>query len=267
MNATPARQADPLPAPGCGRFSRHLAGQRRRLRRLLPRRLLDAESPRRRDVRRDGPPRAGRRAALLLARRRGQRRRQRRGAQAGRHPGHRRRRRRPLRPRTAPAASRPRRRHGRHGRPARRGSTPSRTASATVDDREEPRIDFGFFNQRSDDTDAAVCSHLRRALEQCDAVIFNQQVPGGLSDDVHRRSQRAVRRVPATGSCCATRGTTAPRFSARLPQDQRRRGRRLNGVALEPASTPALPDLEAFAAASSPNRASPCSSHAAHAAS
>ena len=47
---------------------------------------------------------------------------------------------------------------------------------------EEPRLDFGFFNERGGDTDAAVLSHLRRAIEQCDAVIFNQQVPGGLSE-------------------------------------------------------------------------------------
>jgi sugar/nucleoside kinase (ribokinase family) len=49
-------------------------------------------------------------------------------------------------------------------------------------DGEAPRIDFGFFNRRSEDTDRAILAHLRQALEKCDAVAFNQQVPGSLSD-------------------------------------------------------------------------------------
>ena len=92
------------------------------------------------------------------------------------------------------------------------------------DDQEAPRLDFGFFNERSEDTDAAVLSHLRQAVEQCDAVIFNQQVPGGLSEafiaglnalfDACEEQDRAVRRAALRGP-----------VQACLPQDQRRRGR------------------------------------------
>ena len=47
-----------------------------------------------------------------------------------------------------------------------------------LEDEEQPRIDFGFFNRRSLDTDQQLIAHLKNALNQFDAVIFNQQVPG-----------------------------------------------------------------------------------------
>lgn len=50
-------------------------------------------------------------------------------------------------------------------------------------DQEQPRIDFGFFNKRSRETDEAILAALREALETCDAVIFNQQVPGSIPND------------------------------------------------------------------------------------
>jgi len=50
-------------------------------------------------------------------------------------------------------------------------------------DQEQPRIDFGFFNKRSLETDQAILAALRDALESCDAVIFNQQVPGSIPNE------------------------------------------------------------------------------------
>jgi len=47
-----------------------------------------------------------------------------------------------------------------------------------LEDKEQPRIDFGFFNRRSKETDQQLIAHLKNALKQFDAVIFNQQVPG-----------------------------------------------------------------------------------------
>jgi rfaE bifunctional protein kinase chain/domain len=49
-------------------------------------------------------------------------------------------------------------------------------------DKELPRIDFGFFNCRSAEMEDAVIAKLRQLLPQADALIFNQQVPGSLSD-------------------------------------------------------------------------------------
>lgn len=52
-----------------------------------------------------------------------------------------------------------------------------------LDGKEQPRIDFGFFNKRSKLTDDTIISSLIDALQTFDAVIFNQQVPGSLNND------------------------------------------------------------------------------------
>jgi len=56
-------------------------------------------------------------------------------------------------------------------------------AKRYLDDEEQPRIDFGFCNIRSKQTDNALLAGIRNALQTCDAVIFNQQVPGSLNND------------------------------------------------------------------------------------
>lgn len=48
-------------------------------------------------------------------------------------------------------------------------------------DEEEPRIDFGVFNNRSEKTDKIIIDALDRTLQSSDALIFNQQVPGSIS--------------------------------------------------------------------------------------
>ena len=48
---------------------------------------------------------------------------------------------------------------------------------------EEPRIDFGVYNQRSLETDELILSSIQSALESCDALIFNQQVVGSITND------------------------------------------------------------------------------------
>jgi rfaE bifunctional protein kinase chain/domain len=52
-----------------------------------------------------------------------------------------------------------------------------------LDGREEPRIDFGFFNQRHPATDQALLDGMRKALETADALIVNQQVPGSITNE------------------------------------------------------------------------------------
>ncbi len=56
-------------------------------------------------------------------------------------------------------------------------------AKRYLGDEEQPRIDFGFCNIRSKQTDDAILTGIRDALQTCDAVIFNQQVPGSLNND------------------------------------------------------------------------------------
>ena len=52
-----------------------------------------------------------------------------------------------------------------------------------LDGKEQPRMDFGFFNHRSNLTDDKIINGLRDALQKSNVLIFNQQVPGSLNSD------------------------------------------------------------------------------------
>ncbi len=56
-------------------------------------------------------------------------------------------------------------------------------AKPYVTEREQPRMDFGFFNQRTEATDEAILAGIRHALETADALIVNQQVPGSIPNE------------------------------------------------------------------------------------
>lgn len=49
-------------------------------------------------------------------------------------------------------------------------------------EKEDPRIDFGLKNKRSKETDAEILKNMQFALENYDALIFNQQVPGSITN-------------------------------------------------------------------------------------
>lgn len=48
---------------------------------------------------------------------------------------------------------------------------------------EKPRIDFGFFNKRNEATDNALLEGIHNALQTVDVLIFNQQVPGSITNE------------------------------------------------------------------------------------
>ena len=48
---------------------------------------------------------------------------------------------------------------------------------------EQPRMDFGFFNKRTDTTDLALLDGIRNVLETADSLIVNQQVPGSITNE------------------------------------------------------------------------------------
>ena len=48
---------------------------------------------------------------------------------------------------------------------------------------EQPRMDFGFFNVRSETTDQALLDGLKNALQTADVLIANQQVPGSITNE------------------------------------------------------------------------------------
>jgi len=114
------------------------------------------------------------------------------------------------------------------------------------EDGESPRLDFGFFNERSPETDAAVLAHLRQAIEQCDAVIFNQQVPGGLSEAFIGGLNALADAYPQKIVVCDSRhyGTRFRRIHRKTNDAE---AARLNGIALEPSVHPSLAELESYA--------------------
>ncbi|MCP4259483.1 MAG: HAD family hydrolase [Planctomycetes bacterium] len=52
-----------------------------------------------------------------------------------------------------------------------------------LEDKEQPRIDFGFFNKRSEQTDRSLLEGITEALQNADALIVNQQVPGSITNE------------------------------------------------------------------------------------
>jgi len=52
-----------------------------------------------------------------------------------------------------------------------------------LEDKEQPRIDFGFFNKRTEATDRALLDGIAGALQNTDALIVNQQVPGSIPNE------------------------------------------------------------------------------------
>jgi len=52
-----------------------------------------------------------------------------------------------------------------------------------LEGKELPRMDFGFFNKRTEATDQALLNGIKNALQTADALIFNQQVPGSITNE------------------------------------------------------------------------------------
>ena len=55
-------------------------------------------------------------------------------------------------------------------------------AKPYLDDVEQARMDFGFFNKRSEAIDEALLAGILKALETVDVLIANQQVPGSIAN-------------------------------------------------------------------------------------
>lgn len=52
-----------------------------------------------------------------------------------------------------------------------------------LDGKEKARIDIGFFNRKSIQTDNILIQGIEDALGSCDVLIFNQQVPGSITNN------------------------------------------------------------------------------------
>ena len=52
-----------------------------------------------------------------------------------------------------------------------------------LESNELPRMDFGFFNKRTEATDQTLLNGIKNVLQTADALIFNQQVPGSITNE------------------------------------------------------------------------------------
>ncbi|MHC4437182.1 MAG: PfkB family carbohydrate kinase [Planctomycetota bacterium] len=52
-----------------------------------------------------------------------------------------------------------------------------------LEGKELPRMDFGFFNKRTEATDQTLLNGIKNVLQTADALIFNQQVPGSITNE------------------------------------------------------------------------------------
>ena len=52
-----------------------------------------------------------------------------------------------------------------------------------LEGKELPRMDFGFFNKRTEATDQAILDGINNTLKTADALIVNQQVPGSITNE------------------------------------------------------------------------------------
>lgn len=60
-----------------------------------------------------------------------------------------------------------------------------------LEGKEQPRMDFGFFNRRTEITDNVLLMSLEKALQRVDSLIVNQQVPGSIPNEsfIHRANE------------------------------------------------------------------------------
>ncbi len=112
---------------------------------------------------------------------------------------------------------------------------------------EEPRIDFGFFNRRSEATDAALLEGIRHALQTSDALIVNQQVPGSITNlDFIDRVNRLLAEFPDKVVLLDSRHF-GDRFQYIVRKTNDREAARLNGVELAHGENPTFDDVKGYA--------------------
>lgn len=112
---------------------------------------------------------------------------------------------------------------------------------------EEPRIDFGFFNRRSEATDAALLEGIRHALQTADALIVNQQVPGSITNlDFIDRANRLFAEFPDKVILLDSRHF-GDKFQHIVRKTNDREAARLNGVELAHGENPTLDEVKGYA--------------------
>jgi rfaE bifunctional protein kinase chain/domain len=116
-----------------------------------------------------------------------------------------------------------------------------------IEEREEPRIDFGFFNRRNAATDKALLEGIREALKTADAMIVNQQVPGSITNGAFiEGANRLFADCPNKPILLDSRHF-GDRFKHIIRKINDREAARLNGVLLAHGENPSLDEVKRYA--------------------
>ena len=116
-----------------------------------------------------------------------------------------------------------------------------------LEDREEARIDFGFFNRRDAATDRALLDGIRQALQTADAIIVNQQVPGSIAnEDFINRANELFREHPDKVVLLDSRHY-GDKFKHVYRKTNDREAARLNGVQVGREEVLPLADVRRYA--------------------
>ncbi|HSV99399.1 MAG TPA: PfkB family carbohydrate kinase [Sedimentisphaerales bacterium] len=116
-----------------------------------------------------------------------------------------------------------------------------------LDEREEPRVDFGFFNKRSAATDAALLEGIRDALRTADAMIVNQQVPGSITNESFIEGANKLFAECANKPILLDSRHFGDRFKHIIRKINDREAARLNGVQVARDENPSLDDVKRYA--------------------
>jgi rfaE bifunctional protein kinase chain/domain len=116
-----------------------------------------------------------------------------------------------------------------------------------LDEREEPRVDFGFFNKRSAATDAALLEGIRDALKTADAMIVNQQVPGSITNESFIEQANELFADCPNKPILLDSRHFGDRFKHIIRKINDREAARLNGVQVAHDENPSLDDVKRYA--------------------
>ena len=119
-------------------------------------------------------------------------------------------------------------------------------AKRYIENSEEPRIDFGYFNKRNDKTDDAVIRNIKSALDGCDVMIFNQQVPGSINDYFIDRANEIFNEYDDRIILLDSRNF-GERFSNIYRKANEFEAARLNGIDIDPAVSVPDDDVKKYA--------------------
>ncbi len=116
-----------------------------------------------------------------------------------------------------------------------------------LDEREEPRVDFGFFNKRSTATDAALLDGIGDVLRNVDAMIVNQQVPGSITNESFIDGANKLFAECPNKPILLDSRHFGDRFKHIIRKINDREAARLNGVEVARDENPSLDDVKRYA--------------------